>query len=49
MYDSREKSLSEDMIHPNGEGIKLLGNGVAQTIKIVLCQKINILKILLSK
>jgi len=33
MYDDKEKYLSEDMIHPNREGISLLGNEVAQTIK----------------
>ncbi len=32
MYDEKEKYLSQDMIHPNEEGVKLLGNAVAQAI-----------------
>ena len=33
MYDKKEKYLSEDMIHPNEEGVKLLGNAVAEAIR----------------
>ncbi len=42
MYDNKEKYLSEDMIHPNGEGVKLLGNAVAQAIlKCPVSEKVN--------
>jgi acyl-CoA thioesterase-1 len=33
MYDHKEKYLSEDMIHPNQEGIQLLGAAVARSIR----------------
>ena len=33
MYPDKEKYLSEDMIHPNEEGVKFLGNAVAQAIR----------------
>jgi len=33
MYDHKEKYLSEDMIHPNQEGIRLLGAAVAQIVR----------------
>jgi hypothetical protein len=33
MYPEREKYLSEDMIHPNDEGVKLLGSAVADAIR----------------
>lgn len=33
MYEDKEKYLSEDMIHPNEEGIKLLGRAVAEAIQ----------------
>jgi len=33
MYPQKEKYLSDDMIHPNAEGVKLLGSAVAQAIK----------------
>jgi lysophospholipase L1-like esterase len=32
MYNEKEKYLSEDMIHPNEDGVNLLGNAVAQAI-----------------
>lgn len=32
MFDNKEKYLSEDMIHPNKEGVDLLGNEVAKAI-----------------
>lgn len=47
MYDDKEKYLSEDMIHPNEEGIKLLGNAVAQAIlkcpvsQVSHCEKVH--------
>jgi len=34
MYTEKEKYLSDDMIHPNAEGIKLLGDAVASSIKL---------------
>ncbi len=33
MYADKEKYLSEDMIHPNEEGIELLGKAVAEAIR----------------
>ena len=33
MYNEKEKYLSEDMIHPNADGIVLLGTAVANAIK----------------
>ncbi len=33
MYNEKEKYLSEDMIHPNADGIALLGTAVANAIK----------------
>lgn len=33
MYDKKEMYLSEDMIHPNEKGVKLLGNAVAEAIR----------------
>lgn len=33
MYDEKEKYLSEDMIHPNADGVKLLGRAVADMIR----------------
>lgn len=33
MYPEKEKYLSEDMIHPNEDGVKLLGTAVADAIK----------------
>ena len=33
MYTDKEKYLSDDMIHPNDEGVQLLGNAVAEIIK----------------
>jgi lysophospholipase L1-like esterase len=33
MYKDRDKFLSEDMIHPNEAGVKLLGRAVACAIK----------------
>ena len=33
MYADKEKYLSEDMIHPNEEGVKFLGQAVAQAIR----------------
>ncbi len=33
MYSEKEKYLSDDMIHPNGDGVKLLGKAVADVIK----------------
>lgn len=33
MFDEKEKYLSDDMIHPNDDGIKLLGTAVAEAIK----------------
>lgn len=33
MFDEKEKYLSDDMIHPNDDGKKLLGAAVAQAIK----------------
>ncbi|MBE7042898.1 MAG: SGNH/GDSL hydrolase family protein [Ruminococcaceae bacterium] len=33
MYPQKEKYLSDDMIHPNTEGVKLLGTFVANSIK----------------
>lgn len=32
MYKDKEKYLLDDMIHPNEEGVKLLGNAVTQAI-----------------
>lgn len=33
MYPQREKYLSEDMVHPNEAGVKLLGSAVSDVIK----------------
>ena len=33
MYPEKEKYLSEDMIHPNEDGVKLLGTAVSDAIK----------------
>ncbi len=33
MYQDREKFISEDLIHPNPDGVKLLGKAVADVIK----------------
>ena len=33
IYPEKEKYLSEDMIHPNEDGVKLLGTAVADAIK----------------
>ena len=35
MYSQKEKYLSDDMIHPNSEGVALLSNAVAEMIKSV--------------
>lgn len=35
MYSRKEKYLSDDMIHPNSDGIELLSNAVAEMIKSV--------------
>ena len=35
MYENKEKYLSDDMIHPNDDGVKLLGQAVADAIKSV--------------
>ena len=32
IYDNREKYLRDDMIHPNSEGVKILGSAVAQAV-----------------
>lgn len=32
MYKEKEKYLGEDMIHPNEEGVKLLGSAVSNAI-----------------
>ena len=34
-FKNKEKYLSDDMIHPNDEGVKLLGRKVADAIKSV--------------
>ena len=33
IYDRKEQYLSDDMIHPNEKGVKLLGNAVAEAIR----------------
>ncbi len=35
LYDEKERYLRDDMIHPNEEGVKLIGGAVAQMIKTV--------------
>ncbi len=35
IYKEKERYLRDDMIHPNEEGVKLLGDAVAQMIKAV--------------
>lgn len=43
MYPERERLLRDDMIHPNDEGVKLLGHAVAKAIKgVALTRSIDI-------
>lgn len=33
MYNKKDRYLSDDMIHPNEEGVRILGNAVAEAIR----------------